>query len=86
MFIWTFNGGQLPTDVMIFNMPNESVLRIEPVMREHNGIYTCLVRRIDEIGSDTAFIEISGKQSNKNTTKIIYDNPNLFRVTESFGS
>ena len=83
VFIWTFNGGQLPTGVMISNMPTESVLRIEPVTKEHNGIYTCLVRRSDEIGSDTAFIEISGKQSNKNMTKFY---KNLFRITKSFGS
>ena len=62
-FVWTFNGGQLFTEnVQVSTTACSSTLRIMPVLHEHSGRYACLVRRNNEIGGDTGFIEISGKQ------------------------
>lgn len=57
---WTFNGGELPEGVMVTTTTNSSVLRIEPVLVDHNGRYACLAKRNGEIGSDTAIIEVKG--------------------------
>ncbi len=60
-FVWTLNGGRLFTrNIEVSSTTTMSILRIVPVLQEHNGRYTCLVRRDDAIGSDTGFIEING--------------------------
>ena len=78
--VWTFNGGILPEGTLVQTTTNISVLSITQVQLKHKGIYSCLVRNVDDvtIGNDIGIVEVMSEYTYTYIHTYIHTHINIY--------